>query len=190
MTATVPDVRSRVLLAARSEFALRGLAGARIDRIAVEARASKERLYAYFGDKGSLFQAVLDADAAEFHAAVTLDPADVPGFVGAVFDQSAQHPEHLRMLTWARLEDITYRLPTDVTPHSKVEALEQAQREGLVDPSWAAEDLLELLFSIAHAWVQTPVRPEDQTSTPAEQRAAAVEAARRIIAAPDASPAP
>ena len=182
MTATTADVRSRVLLAARAEFAERGLAGARVDRIAAEARASKERLYAHFGDKVTLFQAVLDADAAEFHEAVALDPADVAGFVGAVFDASARHPEHLRMLTWARLEGIDYRLPVGVTPRSKVEALEQAQRDGAVDPAWKPEDLLELLFSIAHAWVQTPVRPEDQVSSPAEQRAAAVEAARRVIA--------
>ncbi|SDT16878.1 DNA-binding transcriptional regulator, AcrR family [Friedmanniella luteola] len=184
MTATTADVRSRVLLAARAEFAERGLAGARVDRIAAEARASKERLYAYFGDKVTLFQAVLDADAAEFHAAVTLDPADVAGFVGAVFDESARHPEHLRMLTWARLEGIPYRLPDEAVPRRKLEALEQAQREGRVDPGWRPEDLLELLFSVAHAWVQTPVRPEDQVSSPAEQRAAAVEAARRILAAP------
>lgn len=184
MTTTTADVRSRVLRAARAEFAGRGLAGARIDRIAAEAKASKERLYAYFGDKVTLFQAVLDADAADFHAAVALDPTDVAGFVGAVFDESARHPEHLRMLTWARLEGIPYRLPGDVTPASKVTALERAQRAGAVDPAWSPEDLLELLFSVAHAWIQTPVRPEDQTSSPAEQRAAAVEAARRIIAVP------
>lgn len=184
MTTPTADVRSRVLMAARAEFAERGLAGARIDRIAAEAKASKERLYAYFTDKATLFQAVLDADAAEFHAAVVLDPADVAGFVGAVFDASARHPEHLRMLTWARLEGIAYQLPDDVVPHRKVEALAQAQRDGAVDPGWRPEDLLELLFSVAHAWIQTPVRPEDQVSSPAEQRAAAVEAARRIIAVP------
>ena len=184
MTTPTADVRSRVLMAARAEFAERGLAGARIDRIAAEAKASKERLYAYFTDKATLFQAVLDADAAEFHAAVVLDPTDVAGFVGAVFDASARHPEHLRMLTWARLEGIAYQLPDDVVPHHKVEALAQAQRDGAVDPGWRPEDLLELLFSVAHAWIQTPVRPEDQVSSPAEQRAAAVEAARRIIAVP------
>ena len=57
-----------------------------------------------------------------------------------------------------------------------------------MDPAWPPEDLLELLFSVAHAWVQTPVRPEDQVSSPAEQRAAAVEAARRIITVPPSAP--
>jgi AcrR family transcriptional regulator len=185
MSASSVDVRNRVLQAARSEFAERGLAGARIDRIAHEASASKERLYAHFGDKAGLFQAVLDQDAADFHEAVELDPEDVAGFVGAVFDHTARRPEHLRMLTWARMEGIDYRLPDDVTsPRRKIDAVRDAQRTGRVDPAWKPEELLELLFSVAHAFVQTPVRPEEQTSTPAEQRRAAVEAARRIIAVP------
>lgn len=176
------DVRSRVLQAARTEFADHGLAGARIDRIAHEANASKERLYAHFGDKAALFQAVLDQDAADFHAAVDLEPGGVLGFVGTLFDHTARRPEHLRMLTWARMEGIDYRLPDDgAAPGRKLEAIRQAQRDGSVDPAWKPEELLELLFAVAHAFVQTPVRPEDQTSTPAEQRAAAVEAARRLI---------
>lgn len=182
-TATPVDVRSRVLQAARTEFASHGLAGARIDRIAHEASASKERLYAHFGDKATLFQAVLDQDAADFHAAVELEPGDVLGFVGTIFDHTAARPEHLRMLTWARMEGIDYRLPDDLSaPGRKLAGIRQAQRDGTVDATWKPEELLELLFAVAHAFVQTPVRPEDQTSTAVEQRAAAVEAARRIIA--------
>ena len=51
-----------ILAAARAEFAHYGLAGARIDRIARTAQASKERLYAHFGDKETLFREVLAAD--------------------------------------------------------------------------------------------------------------------------------
>ncbi|WP_375432231.1 TetR family transcriptional regulator [uncultured Friedmanniella sp.] len=179
------DVRSRILQAARTEFATHGLAGARIDRIAHEANASKERLYAHFRDKATLFQAVLDQDAADFHDAVQLDPRHVTDFVGAAFDHSEAHPEQLRMLTWARLEQIPYRLPDGVaTPDAKVEALREAQRLGTVDPRWQPEDLLELLFSIAHAWIQTPIPPELIQTSVADHRRAAVEAARRLVATP------
>lgn len=179
----VVDVRSRVLLAARAEFAERGLAGARIDRIAHEAKASKERLYAYFADKVTLFQAVLDLGAAEFHESVDLDPTDVPGFVVAVFDHALAHPEHLRMLTWARLEGIPYRtLEGAAAPDVKIAALREAQRIGTVDAAWLPEDLLELLFSIAHAWVQTPIPPDQLSTTTKDHRRAAVEAARRLVA--------
>jgi AcrR family transcriptional regulator len=180
---TAVDVRSRVLLAARAEFAERGLAGARIDRIAHEAKASKERMYAYFGDKTVLFRAVLDLGAAEFHESVDLDPADVPAFVAAVFDHTLAHPEHLRMLTWARLEGIAYRTPDgQAAPDVKVAAIREAQRIGTVDPAWHPEDLLELLFSVAHAWVQTPIPPEQFSTTVEDHRRAAVEAARRLVA--------
>lgn len=177
------DVRTRVLVAARAEFAERGLAGARIDRIAQQANASKERLYNHFGDKANLFRAVLDLDAADFHEAVQLDPHDVPGFVGAVFDHSTAHPEHLRVLTWARLEQIPYQMPDGIAaPDAKVEALREGQRLGTVDPHWQPEDLLELLFSIAHAWIQTPIPPELLQTSDTDHRRAAVEAARRLVA--------
>ncbi|MHA7191444.1 TetR family transcriptional regulator [Arthrobacter sp. MDT2-16] len=177
------DVRTRILLAARVEFAAFGLAGARIDRIAKAAAASKERLYAHFADKSALFQAVLDAGAARFHEAVALDPADVPGFVGAAFDHAHEYPEILRMLTWARLEGMEYDLPGGSHPDRKLAALREAQDHGHVDPSWAPEELLPLLFGVAQAWVQAPlVAHANASGTPlAAHRASAVEAARRII---------
>lgn len=58
----VTATKQRILDAAQEEFGTYGLAGARIDRIAKNGNASKERLYAYFGDKVALFHAVLDVD--------------------------------------------------------------------------------------------------------------------------------
>ena len=81
-----------------------GLAGARIDRIAKAADASKERLYAHFRDKEALFRSVVATDAAEFFAAVTLRPDAIPEFVGDIYDLTCRRPEHLRMMTWASLE--------------------------------------------------------------------------------------
>lgn len=36
----------------------------------------------------------------------TLDPADLPGYVGEVFDFYLDHPEMLRLVAWGRLEPI------------------------------------------------------------------------------------
>ena len=96
-----PNFARRSCGAARSEFAQYGLAGARIDRIARAAEASKERLYAHFKDKEALFRSVVAADLAEFFAAVTLRPDAVPEFVGDIYDLACRRPEHLRMITWA-----------------------------------------------------------------------------------------
>jgi AcrR family transcriptional regulator len=56
-----PDAtRRRIMAAAMSEFAAKGLAGARVDEIADRARVSKRMLYHYFGHKEALWLAVLE----------------------------------------------------------------------------------------------------------------------------------
>jgi AcrR family transcriptional regulator len=185
MKAAHEDVRQRILLAARAEFAQFGLAGARIDRIAAQAHASKERLYAHFSDKASLFQAVLDLNGKEFYEAVVIRPDDVPRFVGDIFDHSLSSPEHIRMLTWARLDGLNYKMHSgESNATGKIEALVDAQRGGFVDQSWDPEELLPLLFALGLAWANSPdpqVAQSDERAR-ANQRAAAVEAARRLIA--------
>lgn len=52
--------QQRILAAATAEFALRGLGGARVDRIAARAGANKRMLYYYYGNKEALFLAVME----------------------------------------------------------------------------------------------------------------------------------
>ena len=47
----------RILDAATAEFSARGIAGARVDRIADAAACNKALLYSYFGNKDQLFDA-------------------------------------------------------------------------------------------------------------------------------------
>ena len=185
---TTTELRDTILGAARSEFAQYGLAGARIDRIARAADASKERLYAHFKDKETLFRGVVAADMAEFFAAVTLRADAVPEFVGDIYDLACRRPEHLRMMTWANLEGLALD-PPPIEDRESVAArdittIEAAQAAGYVDGTWRPMDLLVLLFGVALAWAQSP-HPDAVTADPAvvgARRAAAVEAARRIVA--------
>jgi len=184
MKANHEDVQSRILVAARQEFAQFGLAGARIDRIATQAHASKERLYAYYSDKASLFQSVLNQNSAEFFESVSLAPENVAGFVGEIYDHALSNPEHIRMLTWARLDGLAFEHPAGhATPEAKLDAIREAQRLGFVDKVWNPTDLLAILFGIGLAWAQSP-NPQVLGATDelrAAQKAAAVEAARRLI---------
>lgn len=182
------ELRDTILAAARSEFARFGLAGARIDRIARAASASKERLYAHFGDKETLFRSVVAADSAEFFEAVTLRPEAVPDFVGDIYDLAHRRPEHLRMITWANLEGLALDPPPaqewDAVPARDIRAIEEAQAAGYVDPAWQPLELLVVLFGVGLCWAQSP-HPDARTGDPdvlAARRAAVVEAARRIIA--------
>jgi TetR/AcrR family transcriptional regulator len=54
-----PSSRDRLLAAAREEFAARGFAGAKIDRIAARARLNKAMLYYHFKHKAALYQHIL-----------------------------------------------------------------------------------------------------------------------------------
>jgi AcrR family transcriptional regulator len=184
---TTTELRDTILAAARSEFAQYGLAGARIDRIANSAAASKERLYAHFTDKEALFRSVVAADTAEFFAAVTLRGDAVPEFVGDIYDLACRRPEHLRMMTWANLEGLVLEPPSVEGGESialrDIKVIEAAQAAGQVDAAWQPMDLLVLIFGIGLAWAQSP-HPDVSTADPASvvaRRAAAVEAVRRII---------
>jgi TetR/AcrR family transcriptional regulator len=73
---------ARILTAAAAEFAARGYAGARVDRIARRARVNKAMLYYHFGSKEGLYRALIRGVftqlAARLHAAAdaTAAPAD------------------------------------------------------------------------------------------------------------------
>jgi AcrR family transcriptional regulator len=180
------ELRDEILAAARAEFAQFGLAGARIDRIARAAAASKERLYAHFGDKETLFRGVVAADGAEFFRAVELRADAVPEFVGDIFDLAQSRPEHVRMITWAQLEGFPLDKPEidgEHGPDRAVAALEQARAEGHVDPAWEPQQLLVLLFAIGLGWAHwpDPAAATTDVHVVASRRAAAVEAAARIV---------
>jgi AcrR family transcriptional regulator len=183
---TKTELRGEILAAARAEFAQYGLAGARIDRIARAANASKERLYAHFGDKETLFRDVVATDGAEFFRAVELRPEAVPEFVGEIFDLAHSRPEHIRMITWAQLEGFPLDKPEfdgEHPPEAAIAALQQAQADGYVDRAWDPEQLLVLLFAIGLGWAHWPDPAAATTDGDVltRRRAAAVEAAARIV---------
>jgi TetR/AcrR family transcriptional regulator len=72
----------RILAAAAGEFAARGFAGARVDRIARRARVNKAMLYYHFGSKQGLYDALLRRTFGEAAARLRaiadadLEPAD------------------------------------------------------------------------------------------------------------------
>ncbi|MGV0625099.1 TetR family transcriptional regulator [Mycolicibacter minnesotensis] len=189
MRRSATELRGQILAAARAEFARYGLAGSRVDRIARVAHASKERLYAHFGDKEALFREVVATDVATFYQSVTLRPDRVPEFAGDVYDLGRNSPEHVRMIAWARLEGLVLDEPrpdSQLLFEHAITAIETAQADGHVDRTWEPLDLLAMLFGIGLAWAHAPDEYQGTTDPAviARQRAAAVEAARRIIGSP------
>jgi AcrR family transcriptional regulator len=172
--------RRRILRAATAEFAEHGIAGARMDRVAAQAESSKERIYAYFGNKDALFDAVFTASVGRTLEAVVFDADDLPAYAGRMFDYFADHPAAQRLTTWYRLERPTgpgLRAVIEAN-RERVEALAQSQ------PSeFPPVALLTLVQAVAGSW--GTMNPEFAGAAAAldraERRRTVVEAVRRLI---------
>lgn len=104
MPYTPERTKAAIFAAGVEEFVAHGLAGSRVDRIAAAAGADKKAIYLYFGNKRTLFEAVLAHELSQLAAAVPLDADDIPGYVGRLFDYQRHHPDHIRLLMWEALE--------------------------------------------------------------------------------------
>ena len=97
--------RAKLLTAARREFAQNGLAGARVDEIAARAGVNKQLVYHYFGDKDSLYLAVLEWVYEEIRAQERklnlegLPPEQaIKKLIESSFDHLAAHPDFIVLL--------------------------------------------------------------------------------------------
>jgi AcrR family transcriptional regulator len=148
-----PNSSRRLLEAAAVEFSERGLAGARVAQISARAKANKQLIYAYFGDKEQLFDAVFQDRYSELNEAVPLDPYDLPGWVLALFDYVVANPALMRLNSWQELErpeHVPCRIDVDYKPY--VALVAKAQREGAVNSAFTALDLIVMLAGLAQAW--------------------------------------
>ncbi|ADB50507.1 TetR family transcriptional regulator [Conexibacter woesei] len=184
--------RARILSAAIDEFAAYGLAGARVDRIAETANANKRAIYAYFGDKDTLFATALHHVVGQVAEAVPLDVNDLPGYAGQLFDHLLEHPEAWRLGMWLVLE----RPPAgpDETDFyaDKLAAIGGKRRTSV--NGIPATDLIVIIIGLVRGWFMSPEGllaadgpPATAPERIATHRAAIVEAVRRMTSS---TPAP
>jgi AcrR family transcriptional regulator len=144
--------RRRLLDAALLEFAEHGLAGARVDRIAEQAKANKRLIYAYYGNKEELFDTVMVHTLGVLADAVPFAATDLAGYAGALFDHMRAHPALVRLTLWKMLErPAVSELETEVY-RPKVEQLAAAQRAGTVTRAIPPADLLMLVLGLVASW--------------------------------------
>ncbi|GAB2601702.1 hypothetical protein Aab01nite_63490 [Paractinoplanes abujensis] len=179
------DSRRRILAAATAEFANYGIAGARMDRVAERAASSKERIYAYFGNKDRLFDIVFTASAQQTLESVRFDAADLPGYAGRMFDYFAEHPHAQRLTMWYRLERPhgPGLAVVHAANHDRLAALAAAQAEGRLSPDFTPAELLTLIQSMAASW--NSLNPEFAASAEMggqpDRRTAVVRAVARLV---------
>lgn len=89
-----------------SEFSEVGLAGGRVDRIAENAKINKQRVYAYFGSKASLFDAAVAEGFRQLRTSVPVanGPDDLVDYAMRLYDFHISNPALSRLLMWEQLE--------------------------------------------------------------------------------------
>ncbi|NEC36162.1 TetR family transcriptional regulator, partial [Streptomyces rubrogriseus] len=127
----------RILDVATREFAEHGIAGARVERIVAAARTNKAQLYAYFGSKDGLFDAIFFGSLDRIVNVVPIDAGDLADWAVRLYDEYLRRPDLIRLATWARLE----RRPAghlvddaDRRDDAKLRAVAEAQAAGRVRP--------------------------------------------------------
>jgi len=141
--------------AATAEFAEHGIAGARVDRIAEAAGVNKAQMYAWYGSKDGLFEAVFGRHLQAIVDTVPLTADDLPGYVTRLYDSYLTDPELVRLSSWYRLE----KVPTgallagraDLTD-PKLDAIARAQREGRIVDGIEPGEVYALLIALAGTW--------------------------------------
>jgi AcrR family transcriptional regulator len=154
LTARGAATRQRIMDVATREFAEHGIAGARIERVVAAARTNKAQLYAYFGNKEGLFDAIFFGSLERIVNVVPIDATDLADWAVRLYDEYLRRPDLIRLATWARLE----RRPTghlvedtDRLDDNKLRAIAEAQAAGLLracDPF----DLMALVIAMSMAW--------------------------------------
>jgi AcrR family transcriptional regulator len=148
----------RIVKAAAAEFAERGWAGARIERIAAFAGVSKERLYHYVGNKERLYDMTVQEAVEQIAAAEPFVADRLGSYVEAMLDfHEAEHQQLIDILLAERqgprangpLPGEEFRLEHY---SSRVAALRAAQEDGRVrsdvDPRVILYAILALVVTV------------------------------------------
>ncbi|MDP9888454.1 TetR/AcrR family transcriptional regulator [Pseudarthrobacter enclensis] len=155
--------RELLLAAATEEFSAKGLAGARVDRIAAAAGVNKERIYQYFGKKDELFDAVLAAEMVRVMTEVPITgsgPVAFGEYAGRLFDRHTTDGVLPRLLFWEGLErggDTVSRATR--SDHCAIKVGQVLEVLPGIDRTDAA-DLLITVITLCDGW---PVLPQIDT---------------------------
>jgi AcrR family transcriptional regulator len=147
-------------------------------------------LYSYFQSKQQLFEAVVAQWIRDAPYQEPFSPADIPGYVVGLFDNILADPAGARLQRWIELEAPEGMFENHILRrvfHTKLELIREGQQSGLIDPSWRPLDLLVLLDEAAYSLavgrfgINRVIGEPLSEDTIADRRAAAAEAARRLI---------
>ena len=155
--------RQNIIEVATTEFAGKGLSGARVDDIAAKTRTSKRMIYYYFGGKAGLYIAVLEAAYREIRSvegALDLEHQDpleaLRTLVSFTFDYQHDHPEFVRLVMNENILDGAYVARSKAIQQlnwpaieALRELLQRGQRAGAFRPDVDPVDLHMTISALA-----------------------------------------
>lgn len=104
-----------ILKTAETEFAEKGLAGARVDEIARVSGFNKSLIYQYFGNKEKLYQIVLYnayGELSKLETSIFLENKDyietIKAIVRGYFRFLTENPHFVKLLMWENLNEARY----------------------------------------------------------------------------------
>ena len=122
---------AEILAVATTEFANKGLAGARIDEIAAATRTSKRMIYYYFGSKEGLYIAVLEDSyrrmrsiEAKQHLQDMAPEAALRRLVEFTFDHHANNQDYIRLVMNENIERGAYLAQSKTIQELNVPAIQ------------------------------------------------------------------
>ncbi|WP_106815512.1 TetR/AcrR family transcriptional regulator [Microbacterium timonense] len=195
-TARGDATRTRILDAALAEFSTHGLAGARVDRIAVASKSNKNLIYVNFESKEQLFRRVLEHGLQDAYRTLPRSAIDLPVFAGRVFDFAHSHPALYRLIEWAILEGQA-ALPAERGDFytATLASVAEGQRLGTVTTAHSPAFLITMTMAMSTAWVPAfpfgaPTSPTGVPSDAREQLLSAVAAIASPTRSDDPRPVP
>lgn len=127
--------KADILNAAREEFAMSGLGGARVDKIAEKSGANKRMIYHYFGSKEDLFTAVIEDAYASIRVSEmklqlgNLKPEEaIKKLVEFTWSYYLKNPEFITLVTSENLHKARH-----VAGNQNLKKLQQAYVESVDD---------------------------------------------------------
>jgi AcrR family transcriptional regulator len=182
MVRNAADTKRRILAAATEEFTEHGIAGARVDRIAAAANSNKAMLYAYFGNKEQLFEAVFAQMVTAAADAVPFDAADLPAYAVAMFERYRTDAPVARLSDWYRLE---HGKPgphdaVSAAQRDRVAAIARAQRDKVISDRLKPQDLFGVITALTRMGTPEFTRLNPPSST-AAARTALYELVKQLV---------
>ena len=156
MVRSTEETKRLIRDAATTEFAARGLSGARVDRIADLSGINKRIIYVYFESKENLFDRVLTESLSRLVDAVPFSGSSLDKYAGDLFDFISEDPSLARLYLWRALER-----PKPV----QMEEKSYTQKLGLIDEARASDDnpttgddleaaeIVAYIMALAQSWL-------------------------------------